>query len=245
MTEESMKNTNTVHLHDTKAPQPTSPARAKLAALLDRRDQAQRRVTELQAARDRLGDVGVAREKAAADLADFDRRSTAAMVEWARSHLKPPGTEPTVDDAERQKLLVALSQAQATAASAHAAKTELERAIQIEAQAARSVDLDVEHAVAEIIADLARGPLLDDLQEAQRAVALKKSRLDQALRTIIDIAHKGPHEVMRGTFVLMEGLADTFRTAAEPVVETGFADRQKWEAFAARLRGDAAAELGD
>jgi hypothetical protein len=60
---------------------------------------------------------------------------------------------------------------------------------------------------------------------------------------VIAIAHAGPHETMKPTFNLMEELAERLRTATVPTVETTGADRAAWDAFAARLRTDAAAEL--
>jgi hypothetical protein len=81
-------------------------------------------------------------------------------------------------------------------------------------------------------------------EAALHAVAVKQSRLQQALQTVIGIAHSGgPLDVMKPTFILMEGLAETFRTTAPPAVDTGFADRAAWERFATNLRTDAGAEL--
>jgi hypothetical protein len=220
-----------------------SPARQKLADLQDQIAARERRITEHRAAADRLNDIITNHKQVAAALAEFDTESAEAVAEWAKQSLKPSGTAPVVDSKKRLELLTDVAAAQENAAAATNAQRQFTDLIHAEAQAVKVLESGIAQVIAEIIAEVASGPLLVDLQEAQRAVATKKSRLEQALQTVIGIAHSGPPEVMRPTFVLMEGLAETFRTTAPPAVDTGFADRAAWESFAARLRADSGAEL--
>lgn len=220
-----------------------SPARARLADLLGQVAQHERRAEELRTAADRLGEIFEARDKAAADVLEFDRQSAADVLEWSKASLKPSDTRPVVDADKRLALLTELAAAKENADAASRAKTHITAEIQAEAQAAKSLDIDIKRAVAEVIAETAAGPLIEDLQAAQRAVALKQSRLQQALQMIIGIAHSGPLEVMKPTFILMEGLDEKFRTTAPPAVDNGLADRRAWESFEQRLRKDAAAEF--
>jgi len=219
----------------------TSPARTRLADLSDQVKQHERRIAEHRAAADRLDDIIVAHKKARAVLDEFDAQSAAATAEWARASLKP--NAPTVDGKRRLELIGDVAAAQENAAAAATARLQFTHSINSESQAIASLQLAIGQAVAEIIAETAAGALLEDLQAAQRDVALKQSRLNQALQTIIGIAHAGPHDVMRPTFVLMEGLAETFRTTAPLAVDNGFADRAAWERFATNLRTDPGAEL--
>jgi hypothetical protein len=219
-----------------------SPARQKLADLQDQISARERRITEHRAAADRLNDIIANHKQVAAALAEFDTESAEAVAEWAKQSLKPSGTAPVVDSKKRLELLTDVAAAQENAAAAINAQRQFADLVQTEAQAIKVLESGIAQAIAEIVAEVA-GSLLEDLQEAHRAVAVKKSRLEQALRTVVDIAHSGPPEVMRPTFVLMEGLAEKFRTAAPAAVDNGFADRAAWESFATRLRIDPGAEL--
>jgi hypothetical protein len=236
---------NNLRLLTDRAPRPAlSPARQKLQDLLDQVTHHEKRIAEHQAAADRLTGVIEANATARAALDDFDRQSAAAVAEWAKASLKPRGTAPIVDGKRRLELLSDLGAAQENASAAFVARQQFTAAIQDEARAITALKTDIARTIAEIIAELASGPMMEDLQDAQRALAVKQSRLQQALQTIVDIAHSGgPFEAMRPTFILMESLAETFRTTAPQAVDTGFADRQMWEAFRNALRSNAAAEL--
>jgi hypothetical protein len=218
-----------------------SPARGKLADLLRQVAQHEKLIKEHHAAADRLDDIIVTHRKARAALDEFDAQSAAAAAEWARASLKP--NAPTVDGKRRLELLTDVAAAQENAAAAATARQEFLASINAESQAIAALEVAIKHTIAEVVAETAAGPLLEDLQTALGAVDLKQSRLQQALQTVIGIAHSGPLEVMKPTFVLMEGLAETFRTTAPPAVDTGFADRAAWERFATNLRTDAGAEL--
>jgi hypothetical protein len=193
------------------APQPAlmaSPARGKLADLLRQVAQHEKLIKEHHAAADRLDDIIVTHRKACAALDEFDAQSAAAAAEWARASLKP--NAPTVDGKRRLELLTDVAAAQENAAAAATARQEFLASINAESQAIAALEVAIKHTIAEVVAETAAGPLLEDLQTALGAVALKQSRLQQALQTVIGIAHSGPLEVMKPTFVLMEGLAETF-----------------------------------
>lgn len=226
------------------APQPPlSPARARLRELIDRRAGHDKKIVEHQAAADRLVEFFETRDKAAAEVVMFDRQSADDMLDWSKASLKPKGTAPTVDVDLRFKLLHAMALAKENAEAASRAKDQITASMQAEAQGAQSLEIQIKQTIAEIIAETASGPLLEDLRAAQHTVALKQSRLQQALQTVIGIAHSGDLEAMKPTFNLMEGLAETFRTAAPRAVENGYADRQVWEGFAANLHTDPGAEF--
>jgi hypothetical protein len=225
------------------APAPLSPARQKLADLQAQIARHETKIAEHRAAADRLHDIISNHKKTSAALAEFDKQSAESVAEWAKQSLKPRGTAPVVDSKKRLELISDNAAAQENAVAAINAQKQFTDQIQAEAQAIKGLETGISQAVAEIIAETAAGPMLDDLQASQREVALKQSRLQQALQAIIGIAHGGPQDVMRPTFVLMEGLAEKIRTTAPPAVDTGFADRQAWDSFATRLRTDAGAEL--
>jgi hypothetical protein len=222
---------------------PLSPARQRLQDLLDKKASCEQRAKQLRAAQQRL--IGPVQEaaSAAAALSEFDRQNADAMTAWARRELKN-GEMPEVDSGRRQDLIAAKAVASENAAAAQLASVQIGAEIHAEDLAAKSLTMPIEAAIAAIIAESAE-PLLEDLRESVRVVVAKQNRLKQALQAVIGIAHSaGPLEAMKPTFKVMEDLAERLRTAAAPTVETTGADRAAWDAFAARLRTNAAAELG-
>lgn len=215
-----------------------SPAREKLRGLLDQRSACEKRAASLRVAEQRLVETLNEAVRTNQAVADFDAESAAAVLAWSKNSLDK-AKSPQVDAAGRQELLIAKAIAAENAMAASAARNQLQADIQAEMRASKSLQPEVEDFVAQIIVENTEG-LISKLQEAQLDVARRKHRLDQALRTVIDIAHQTGS---KATFNLMESLAERFRTAGAPAFEASTADRAMWEAFAARLRTDAAAEL--
>jgi hypothetical protein len=165
------------------------------------------------------------------------------MADWARTSLKPLGTEPEVNSKKRLELIAANAVANENASAAFTARQQFMAAIQTESQALEKLKIAISHAVAEVLAETASGQLIDDLRAAQHSVAIIKSKLEQSLQAVFAIAHAGPPS--NPVFNLAAGLAEVFRNTAAPGLEpgAGFTDRKTWDDFAARLRTDPGAEL--
>ncbi|WP_439925304.1 hypothetical protein [Nitrobacter sp. JJSN] len=215
-----------------------SPARQRLKDLLDKRAACEERAASLRIAEQRLVETSNEAVRTNQAVADFDAEFAAAVLAWSKNSLDK-GETPQVDATRRQELLIAKAIAAENAMAANAARNQLQADIQAEMRASKNLQPEVEHLVAEIIVESTE-ELISELQEAQRDVARRKHRLDQALRTVIDIAHATGS---KATFNLMESLCERFRTAGAPTFEASMADRAAWEAFAARLRTYAGAEL--
>ena len=105
--------------------------------------------------------------------------------------------------------------------------------------------MPIETAIAEIISESV-DPLIADLQEAMRGVFQQQSRIKRAVETVINLAHTaGPVDTMKAAFDSAQRLSERVHTATVPTVDNVAADMAIWTSFAARLRGDAAAELED
>jgi hypothetical protein len=159
---------------------------------------------------------------------------------WARNGLAK-GERPLVDSDRRQSLIIAKQTSAENAAAAKAADEQLVKDIASEGFAAASLTADIEMAIAEVIAENCD---FEDLADAHRALIAKQSRINEAVATIVGIAHSGERETMRPTFTLLQGLMEKVRVAAcAPPVITAGADHAAWASLKARLRTDAAAKL--
>jgi hypothetical protein len=217
-----------------------SPARQRLKNLLDQRAACEKRAESLRVARSRLTAPVKEAEAATAELAAFDAQNAEAVSNWARNGLAK-GERPLVDSDRRQTLIIAKQTSAENAAAAKAADEHLVKDIAAEGFAAASLTADIEMAIAEVIAENCD---FEDLADAHRALIAKQSRINEAVATIVEIAHGGERETMRPTFVLLQGLLEKVRiSAAAPAVVTAGADHALWKSLKARLRTDPAAEL--
>ena len=225
---------------DNEARATLSPARCRLHQLLTEQDRARARIEDLQASGLRLREVFDTRDKAAEALGEFDHQAAAAMLTWSRS----AGSAPNVDAEHRAKLLAALTTAQENAAAASAAKAELDRESSAAGHATQALDVPISRAVAEVIAETAAGPMIDDLREAVAVAVGKQTRLKAAFEAIIGIAHAGPDfVVMKPVFNIAEELSEILRKTAAPPAPDGAPAYAAWAKFAASLRIDPAAKF--
>ena len=197
-----------------------SPARQKLSELLDQVAHHERRITEHRAAADRLEGIIVSHRDARAALEAFDAESAAAAAEWAKASLK--STPPAIDGKRRGELLADVATAQESASAAATARKQFIDLINAELQAITSLKLSIGHAVAEVIAETAAGPMLDDLRQAVAIAVQKQVRVKAAFDALITIAHSGgDFETMRPVFLLSEELSANSHRRRCPT-HTGF-----------------------
>jgi hypothetical protein len=219
-----------------------SPARERLKDLLEQRGACEKRAQALRVAQGRLVDPSREAAAAAADLTAFDAQNAEALSVWARNGIKKTD-RPVVDTDKRQALIAAKQISAENAVAAQAAIAKIGSEIHAEDLAAKTFEMPITAAIAEIIAETV-DPLLGDLQETVRVGIQKTSLIKRALQTVVDLAHSaGSIEQMKSTFDLAQLLAERIDSARVPAVETFATDLATWTTFAARLRTDPAAEL--
>jgi hypothetical protein len=161
---------------------PISGPRERLRQLLDQRAGHERKIKELRAAADRLTEIFAARDAAAAEVVEFDRKSAQTMLTWSQASLKPRDSMPVVDADARQSLLMKLASTKENADAAARAKDQITASINVESQAAKSLETAVDFAVVEVLSEEASGALIDDLRQAVATVVAKQERLRQAVQ---------------------------------------------------------------
>ncbi len=219
-----------------------SPARQRLKDLLDQRAACEQRIASLRAARSRLMGTLDEAVRATKALIDFDAESGAATLAWAKNALSKQAAS-QVDTNRRQELLTEKAITSENAAAANTAMAQLEADINAEARASQALQPEIDRTIAEVIAETC-DVLFDDFVAAHRALIAKQSRINEAVATIVEIAHSGEHETMRPTFTLMQGLMEKVRVSvAPPATVTAGADHAAWASLKARLRTDPLAEL--
>jgi chromosome segregation ATPase len=223
---------------------PISGPRDRLRSLLDQRAGYVRKAKELEAAADRLTEIFTSASRALTELAEFDRKSAAAMLEWSQASLKPRDAMPVVDADARLSLLTKLAAAKENADAATRAKNQITASINAEAQAAKSLESAIDFAVAKVISEEAAGALIDDLRQAVQAAIQKQERLRQAVALVYAMA-RSINDATAAKPFFDEGarLAEVVKAAAAPPAPDALPAFTAWQSFAAALRTDPGAAL--
>jgi hypothetical protein len=223
--------------------QPQSPARIKLAQLINDRLTIEAKLRDLAASAERLREAQRAEGQATAALANFEATETAAMAEWSRS--PPSSPAPVSNPGKRDDLLAAIRTASAQAGAARKAEAANTAEQTRENEALQRLNPQTDLAVVAVIVDEV-DPLIRDFEEANRALAAKAGKIAEAAEIITQIAHgTGNLDRARPAFAALEKLNERIRVAfARPAPEIG-SHRAAWSALAANLRSDPLAKLKD
>jgi hypothetical protein len=240
-----MKNNN-IRLVTGEAPsrllQPTSEARLRLGQLITRRNSLEDKLRHLAETGGKLQEAADAERHAAAALAALDAEETRLMAAWAEG---PGGPMPVFDRTHREKLKSEASAAAAQASAARKAAAENGAAQQREHVALKALEPQFAIAIAEVIAESVE-PLMEDFDVANRALASKAARIQEAFVTIRGVAESlGNQASARPVYVMNEKLHERIRTMSDRPAPTGENHSAAWMSFAARLRSDPIAELKD
>jgi hypothetical protein len=199
----------------------------------------------LQASAARLAREMEAPAQAEDDLRRLDIGESAAMAAWARTGA---GESPKPDEARRETLNRALSNARAIATSAEKAKSEVESEYVVEANKLPGKAAWANATVAQILCETA-GPLMSDLIEAQREIADKMEQIVQIAEHVRSIAEKLPagSDVARQTHVALAELHGNMQKAfakPNPTLEVSAESRGKLREFVSNLAVDSSVMLG-
>lgn len=224
---------------------PMSETRARLAHLIEQRNEAKASLDSVAAKVNRLESLADARSPAEEDLAALDAKESHAMAAWAE---RADGSEPPKPDARRERLRREIEASRQSAESARRAANSLAGERQ---RAAERLAL-AGKAMASLAAELLLEPLEAVSERARRAVAeIAAARTE--VRAILDyalsLADRSPEA--RGPFMAKYASAADRAAAAFalPLPDEDGADylaaRARLAAFEARLSEDANAELAD
>jgi hypothetical protein len=222
--------------------QPQSPARIKLAQLINDRLTIESNLRHLAESAERLREAQRAEGQATAALANFEAAETAAMADWSRS---PSSPMPVSNPGKRDELLAAIRTASAQAGAARKAEQANAAEQTRENGTLQRLVPQIDLAAVAVIVDEV-DPLIRDFEEDNRALAAKAGKIAEAAEIITQIAHgTGNLDRARPTFAALEKLNERIRVAfARPAPEIG-SHRAAWSALAANLRSDPLAKLKD
>jgi hypothetical protein len=237
-----MKN-NTIRLVD---PEPSrllqkhSPARMTLATLITRRNSIEDKLRALAEAGAKLQEAGEAEHRAGGALSALDAEEAKAMAAWSQAS---DGPMPVFDRTRREKLVEELRAAGAQASAARKAAADNAAAQQREHGALRALEPQFAITVAEVLAESVE-PLMEDFDTANRALASKAARIQEAFVTIRGLAEAlGNQDAARPLYVINEKLHERIRTISDRAPPDGENHAAAWSSLAVRLRADPLAEL--
>jgi hypothetical protein len=242
-----MKNGNMkLVVTDNKAPsrllEQHSAARLHLAKLIDSRLGIEDRLRGLAEAGAKLQEAADAERHASAALNALDAEEAHAMAAWSQNS---SGAMPVFDQTRRQKLRAAVDAAAAQASAARKAAAANGAEQQRELMALKALEPHVALAIAEVISESVT-PLLEDFEAANKKLAAKAARIQEAIATITDMGHAvGNPAAARPTFVVMEKLYEKVRAVSGRPAPDSENHRAAWMAYAAKLRSDPIARLED
>jgi hypothetical protein len=217
-----------------------SPERMTLATLITRRNSIEDRLRAIAQAGAKLQEAADAERHATAALATLDAEETRAMAAWSEASDEPM---PVFDRTRREKLVAEIQAAAAQASAARKAAAENSAAQQRESAALKALEPEFAIAIAEVVAETV-DPLFADYDAANRALAAKAAKIQQALLTITDLAHSvGGHTAVRPAFIVIEKLHEKMRSVSGRAPPDGKNHAAAWSSLAARLRTDPLAEL--
>jgi hypothetical protein len=217
-----------------------SPARMTLATLITRRNLLEDKLRALSDAGARLQEAAHAERHATAALATLDAEETRAMATWSEAS---DGPMPAFNQTHREKLVAEIQAAAAQASAARKAAAENGATQQRERAALKALEPEFAIAIAEVISEIV-DPLFADYDAANRALAAKAAKIQQAFLTITDLAHSvGGHTVVRPAFMTIEKLHEKMRAVSGRAPPDGENHAAAWSSLAARLRSDPLAEL--
>jgi hypothetical protein len=218
-----------------------SDARMRLATLINNRNSFEDKLRHLVETGGKLQEAADSERHAAAALAALDAEETRAMSAWAEG---PGGSMPVFDRTRRERLEAEVHAAAAQATAARKAAGENGAAQQRENAALKALEPQFAVAIAEVIAESVE-PLMDDFDAANRALASKAARIQEAFVTIRGLAESlGNPEAARAAYAINERLHERIRTMSDRAAPDGTNHRGAWETLAAALRRDPIAELG-
>lgn len=223
------------------APPALTPARQKLADLLDQRAQITARIADLQGSDGRLNESFTKAAAAKAELDAFEARSAEAMLRWSKAS---SCAVPVIDSATKQRLVAEVAATADQAAAAQAARTQINQSIQQESAADKALDLPIAHAIAQVITEIATGPKLEELKAAVADAVAKQIALRQAVEVTFTIARtSGDVTQTKPLFDQAAALHEALRVAAAPPAPDDGPAFAAWSTFAAELRVNPGAEL--
>jgi hypothetical protein len=221
--------------------QPTSEARLRLAALINRRLTIESKLRHLGEATAKLQEAADAEGNARAAFNALDSEETQAMAAWSKSS----GPKPVIDRTRREKLKADLEDAAASATAARNAASSIAAEQQREALALKALEAPFAVAVAEVL-DEEMMPLLADFEAEKRTLAVQAARIQEGVEALTQLAHQVGAEKGRPAFVVLEKMNARVQTAfgrLMPDNTTGSV--AKWLGLAARLRSDPLAKFED
>lgn len=189
-----------------------SPARMRLAKLINDRLSVEAKLRDLAEAMERLNKAQGAEAQAAAALANFEAQETAAMAEWSKSSQSSP--MPVANPARRDDLLAAIRAASAQAESARAAAKIIEAEQTREQGLLARLEPQFAIAIAEVLAEAVE-PLLGDFEAANKQLASKAARIQEAFNAIRSLGESIANpSAARPVFVINEQLHERIRAVS-------------------------------
>src|ERR1700722_2503538 len=161
-----------------------SPARMALAKLITRKLGIEYRVRALAEAGAKLQEAADAERHAAAALGALDAEETRAMAAWSQA---AEGPMPVFDRTRREKLEAEVHAAAAQAAAARKAAAANGAEQQRENATLKTLEPQFAVLIAEVISETV-GPLMTDYEAANKVLASKAARIQEAFTTIRGIA---------------------------------------------------------
>jgi hypothetical protein len=239
-----MKNNGNIRLVSGEAPsrllEQHSAARLHLAKLIDRKLTIESNLRHLGDAATKLQEAADAEGNAAAALNALDAEEARGMATWSQAS---SGPMPVFDRSRRQELKSAVDAAAAQASAARKAAVENGAQQQRELFALKGLEAHIALAIAEIISESAM-PLLEDYEAANKMLAAKAARIQEAREVITRIAERvGDRNVARPVYAVMEQLDAKIRTVSGRAAPDGANHRAVWEGYAAKLRSNPIATL--
>jgi hypothetical protein len=152
---------------------------------------------------------------------------------------------PVFDRTRREKLKSEVHAAAAQASAARKAAAENGAAQQREHVALKALEPQFAIVIAEVIAESVE-PLMQDFDIANRALASKAARIQEAFVTIRGVAESlGNQAAARPVYVINERLHERIRAVSGSAAPDGTNHGAAWNVLAARLRADPLASLED
>jgi hypothetical protein len=219
-----------------------SAARLRLAGLINDRLSIEDKLRAVAEAGAKLLEAADSERHATAALGALDAEEARAMSAWAQASDRPM---PVFDQTRREKLRSAVDAAAAQASAARKAAAE-NGAAQLRLNTAlKALEPQFAIAIAEVIAETVE-PLMQDFDIANRALASKAARIQEAFVTIRGVAESlGNQAAARPVYVINERLHERIRTMSDRAAPDGVNHAAAWSTLAGRLRADPLAELED
>lgn len=216
-----------------------TPARKRVAELIDERDAVSADMARLTESISRLDEAQKVEAPIAAELGALDASETAAMTAWSRA----PGDKevPAPDVEKRSHLERKLAAARASAASARSAQSGMNAEVATLATKQGAIGKAINALAAEIVAEESLDPLLGEMREADAAFRAVRTRIELGRQFVLRQAETG-HAPL---FQWLERFHQRLTGLEEKPLDESApgASASHWASLAQRLTQDPAAVL--